>query len=52
VFENSVTRKIFGPKREEATGHLWILYTEELYDMYPSPDITGASEIGTCCAET
>jgi hypothetical protein len=51
VFENSVMRKIFVPKRDEATGYLWRLYTEELYDMYLSPDITGASEIGTCCTD-
>jgi hypothetical protein len=39
VFENSVLRRIFGPKREEATGEWRKLHNEELHNMYSSPDI-------------
>jgi hypothetical protein len=31
AFENRVLRKIFGPKREKATGEWRRLHTEELY---------------------
>jgi hypothetical protein len=34
VFENRVLRKIFGPKRDEITGELRKLHTEELNDLY------------------
>ena len=34
VFENSVLRKIFGPKRDEVTGEWGRLHNEELYDLY------------------
>jgi hypothetical protein len=34
VFENSVLRKIFGPKRDEVTGEWRRLQNEELYDTY------------------
>ena len=51
MFENRMVRKIFGRKRDEVTGNLWRLYTKELYNMYSSPDITGASQIGPCCTE-
>jgi hypothetical protein len=34
VFENRVLRKIFGPKRDEATGD-WIRpHHDEVYDIY------------------
>jgi hypothetical protein len=33
VFENRVLRKIFGPKRDEATGEWRTLYNEELRDL-------------------
>ena len=39
VFENSVVRRIFGPKRDEVTGELRKLLKEELNDMYCSPNI-------------
>jgi hypothetical protein len=39
VFENRVLRRIFGPKRDEATGESRRLYNEELNDLYPSPNI-------------
>jgi len=32
-------RKICGPMRDEVTGEWRRLYTEELNDMYSSPDI-------------
>jgi hypothetical protein len=38
VFENSVLRKIFGPKREEA-GSWRKLHNDELYDLYSLPNI-------------
>jgi hypothetical protein len=39
VFENRVLRRIFGPKRDEATGELRRLHNEELSDLYSSPNI-------------
>jgi hypothetical protein len=39
VFENRVLRRIFGPKRDEATGDLRGLYNEELNDLYSAPNI-------------
>jgi len=39
VFENGVLRRIFGPKRDEATGEWRKLYNDELYDLYCSPNI-------------
>jgi hypothetical protein len=39
VFENRVLRRIFGPKREEVTGEWRKLYSEELHNLYSSPDI-------------
>jgi hypothetical protein len=38
VFENSVLRRIFGPKRDEVTGG-WRKLFEELRDLYSSPSI-------------
>jgi hypothetical protein len=38
VFENTVLRKIFGPKRDEVIWDWRRLYKEELYDLY-SPNI-------------
>jgi hypothetical protein len=38
VFENSVLRKIFGPKREE-DGSWGKLHNDELHDLYSSPNI-------------
>jgi hypothetical protein len=34
-----VLRRIFGPKREKATGEWRRLYKEELNDLYSSPNI-------------
>jgi hypothetical protein len=39
VFENMVLRRIFGPKRDEATGEWNRLHNEELNDLYSSPNI-------------
>jgi PAS domain-containing protein len=41
VFENKVLRRIFGTKREELTGEGRKLHTEELNDLYSSPNIFG-----------
>jgi len=37
--ENRVLRRIFGPKRDEATGKWRKLKNEELNDLYSSPNI-------------
>jgi hypothetical protein len=39
VFENSVMRRILGPKRNEVTGGWRKLHNEELHDLYSSPSI-------------
>jgi hypothetical protein len=39
VFENRVLRRIFRPRRDEVTGEKRRLHNEELYALYPSPDI-------------
>jgi hypothetical protein len=39
VFENRVLRGIFGPKRDEVTGEWRKLHSEELHNLYSSPDI-------------
>jgi len=39
VFQNRVLRRIFGPKRNEATGDWRKLHNEELNDFYSSPTI-------------
>jgi hypothetical protein len=39
VFENRVLRRIFGPKRDEMTGEWRKLHSEELHNLYSSPDI-------------
>jgi hypothetical protein len=39
VFENRVLRRIFGPKRDGATGEWRRLYNEELNYLYSSPNI-------------
>jgi hypothetical protein len=39
VFENRVLRRIFGPKRDEATGDWRRLHNEERNDLYSSPSI-------------
>jgi hypothetical protein len=39
VFEKRVLRRIFGPKRDEVTGEWRKLHSEELNNLYSSPDI-------------
>ena len=39
VFENTVLRKIFGPRRDEVTGEWRRLHNEELNDLYCSLNI-------------
>jgi hypothetical protein len=38
-FENRVLRRIFGPKRDKATGEWRRLHNEELNGLYSSPNI-------------
>jgi hypothetical protein len=40
VFEDTVLRRIFGPKRDEVTRDWRRLHNEELNDLYSSPNIT------------
>jgi hypothetical protein len=39
VSENRVLRRMFGPKRDEATGEWRKLHNEELHILYSSPNI-------------
>jgi hypothetical protein len=39
VIENSLLRRMFGPKRDEVTGGWIKLHNEELRDLYSSPSI-------------
>ena len=39
VFENRVLRRIFVPERDEVTGEWRKLYSEELDDLYCSPNV-------------
>jgi hypothetical protein len=39
VFEKRVLRRIFGPKRDEVTGEWRKLHSEELHNLYSTPDI-------------
>jgi hypothetical protein len=54
VFENRVLRRIFGPKRDEVTGEWRKLHSEELHNLYSSPDIirqvkSKANEVDGAC---
>jgi len=39
VFENRVSRKLFGPRGDEVTGEWRRLHNEELNNLYSSPNI-------------
>jgi hypothetical protein len=39
VFENSVLRRIFGPRRDEVKGQRRKFHSGELHNLYSSPDI-------------
>jgi hypothetical protein len=39
VFENRVPRRVFGPKRDEATGEWRKIHNEELSDLYSLPNV-------------
>jgi len=39
VFENRVSRRIFGLRRDEVMGEWRRLHNEELNDLYSSPNI-------------
>jgi hypothetical protein len=39
MFENRILRRIFGPKRDEVTGERRKLHSEEIQNLYLSPDI-------------
>jgi len=39
VFENRVSRRIFGPSRDEVSGEWRRLHNEELNGLYSSPNI-------------
>jgi hypothetical protein len=52
VFENRVLRRILGPKREEVMGEWRKLHSEELRNLYSSPDIirqVKANAVGGAC---
>jgi hypothetical protein len=46
VFENKVLRRIFGLKRDEVKGEWRKLHSEELHNLYSSPNIIGQSNHG------
>jgi hypothetical protein len=39
VFENTVLRRAFGPKKEEVVGDQRRLHNEELHNLYFSPKL-------------
>jgi PAS domain-containing protein len=39
VYENRALRRIFGSKREEVEGSWRTLHSEELHNLYDSPNI-------------
>ena len=45
MFENRVSRRVFGPKRDEVTGE-WRKLHEELMDLYFLPNIVRVVKSG------
>ena len=45
VFENSMLRRIFGPKRDEVTGEWRKLHNDKLIDLYSSPNTIRVIEL-------
>jgi hypothetical protein len=45
AFENSVLRRIFGPRRDEVRGKRVRAQNEELYDLYSSPKNYSSDQI-------
>jgi len=39
LFENTMLRRIFGPKRDRVTGEWRQVHNEDLCDLYSSPNI-------------
>jgi hypothetical protein len=53
VFENTVLRRIFGPKTRTVTGGWRKLHNEELHNLYSSPSILRTvkeGEMGRVCS--
>ena len=46
MFENRVFRRIFGPKRDEITREWRKLHTEDVNDLYSSPNIVQVIKSG------
>jgi len=46
LLENSVLRRIFGPRRDEAKGEWRELHNEEINDLYCSPNIVRVIKSG------
>jgi hypothetical protein len=44
MFENSVMRRMFGPKRDEVMGEWRKLHSRELHNLYSSPNIIRQSK--------
>jgi hypothetical protein len=52
MFENMALKRIFRPKREEVAGGWRRLHSEELHNLYASPNIVSdkvKTEIGGAC---
>ena len=49
AFENKVLRRIFGHRRDEVTGDWRRLHSEELNDLYSSPNTVRVNEMGWAC---
>ena len=45
MYENSLLRRIFGPKRTEVRGEWRKLHNEELNDLYSPTDIVATDKI-------